>query len=114
MSRSEPPRVLSLTPMSLSRDSRTLKAAMTYARLGAASRVIEDKASTTSWEGWPITVAAARREDSVAVRQLGRRGLRQRSGALLGFAIFLAYLGYFVLNYGLRPLPLMRRASLYH
>jgi glycosyltransferase involved in cell wall biosynthesis len=114
MSRSDPPRVLSLTPMSLSRDSRTLKAAMTYARLGAESCVIEDKASNTSWQGWPIKVAAVRREHGTAVRQLGRRGLRQRSGTLLGFAIFLAYLGYFVLNYCLRPLPLMRRATLYH
>jgi glycosyltransferase involved in cell wall biosynthesis len=114
MSPSDPPRILSLTPMSLSRDSRTLKAAMTYARLGADSRVIEDKASTTSWQGWPIKVAAVRREDGAAVRHLGRRGLRQQRGALLGFVIFLAYVGYFLLNYGLRPLPLMRRASLYH
>jgi glycosyltransferase involved in cell wall biosynthesis len=112
--RLDPPRVLSLTQAALSRDSRTLKAAMTYARLGLVSCVIEGRASMRSWQGWPIAVAAARRTDPPTLRRLGHHGLRSRRGGLAAFAVFAAYLAYFVYSYVVRPVPRMRRAALYH
>ncbi|HEV2547580.1 MAG TPA: glycosyltransferase [Stellaceae bacterium] len=114
MSQSDPPRVLSLTPAPLSRDSRALKAAMAYARAGFDSRVIEGLASAKEWDGWPIRVRAVRRGEPQLLRGIGHRGLRNRRDGPFAFIIFLAYLAYYLLNYGLRPLINMRRATLFH
>jgi glycosyltransferase involved in cell wall biosynthesis len=107
-------RIISLTPAPLSRDSRALKAAMTYARAGFDSRVIEGLASVGRWEGWPIRVDTVRRGEAPLLRSVGRRGLRHPNGGMFTFLIFLAYIGYYFLNYALRPLPHLRQASLFH
>src|SRR5438046_2574020 len=64
--------VVSLTPVSLSGDSRTLKAAMAYVRFGFESVVIEGIASTQSFAAaLPITVHRV---------ASGRRGALRRAG----------------------------------
>jgi glycosyltransferase involved in cell wall biosynthesis len=104
------PRVVSLTPTALSRDSRALKAAASYARFGFVSMVIEGAASERSFEELGIRLKAI--APSRPVAQRGR--LAESRRGLIAALIFPAFMAYFVYTYLLRPLRVMRRGELYH
>ncbi|HEU4656840.1 MAG TPA: glycosyltransferase [Capillimicrobium sp.] len=82
-------RVVSLTPASLDRDSRTLKQATTVARLGYASTVVEAQRSAHEVEAAPFDVVTLRSvgeslaDESGAAPDMGR-GAVERIAALLG------------------------------
>lgn len=107
-------RVVSLTPSPLTRDSRTLKSAVAYARFGFESVVIEGIASGPGLDGLPIIVDAVAPARPGALRRAGRGALRRPRRGLAGLAVFAAYLAYYVLTYCARPLRAMRRGTIYH
>jgi glycosyltransferase involved in cell wall biosynthesis len=107
--------VVSLTPVSLSGDSRTLKAAMAYARFGFESVVIEGIASSQPFgSGLPITVHSVASGRRGALRRAGHGMLRVRFQGLVAAGVFAAFLAYYVLIYCVRPLLVMRRGAVYH
>lgn len=123
------PTVVSLTPLPLEADSRTLKSALSYARWGFRSIVIEGHTSkcATFPEGievispGPSATATTSSPHATAPRQ----GLRQRIRSivrkvwggpmphvpLLRLAIYMAY---FFVQYRVRPRKLVPPATLYH
>lgn len=103
-------RVVSLTPTALSRDSRTLKSAVAYARFGFDSVVIEGLASAKDFSDRPITVRSVTR----GAPNLGRGALRKPRGHAASVAVFGAFLVYYLVTYCLRPLRVMRRGAIYH
>jgi glycosyltransferase involved in cell wall biosynthesis len=107
------PRVLSLTPTALLRDSRTLKSAMAYARFGCESVVIEGIASGRDFAGLPIAVHAVTAGQKV-LRRAGRVMLRRRDRGIGAALTVGAFFAYYLLVYCVQPLRVMRRASIYH
>jgi glycosyltransferase involved in cell wall biosynthesis len=107
-------RVVSLTPTPLSRDSRTLKSAVAYARFGFESIVIEGVASEPGLDGLPVIVAAVAPAHPGVLRRAARGTLRRPRQGLAAFAVFAAYLAYYVFTYCVRPLAVMRRGAIYH
>ena len=79
--------VVSVTPMRLDSDSRTLKEAASLARMGLRSVVLEGARSTAGWEELPIEVvslgAAPQGPAAAALAAPARRSLRTRIGRLL-------------------------------
>jgi glycosyltransferase involved in cell wall biosynthesis len=103
-------RIVSLTPAALSRDSRTLKAALAYSRFGFDSVVVEGLASDRDFADRPITVRSVTR----GLPNLGRGALRKPRGRVASAAVFAAFFVYYFVAYCLRPLRVMRRGALYH
>jgi glycosyltransferase involved in cell wall biosynthesis len=95
-----PAKVVSLTPIAAMRDSRTIRIAASFARMGLISIVVENFRSADTPAHWPFATIALGRAvgDGGTARGAARRVLAQAVRERLYF------LGFVALYLGLRPL----------
>jgi glycosyltransferase involved in cell wall biosynthesis len=108
------PRIVSLTPTALSRDSRTLKSAASYARFGFDSVVIEGIASAQSFDDLHIRVRSIASRRPGSLLPAGRSLMRRPRAGIATAAVFVAFLCFYAFTYCVQPLRVMRRGALYH
>lgn len=111
------PRVVSITPLSVDRDSRTLKIAMSFASWGWHSIVVEGEQSTNLPAGLPISISAVRQGGKGVAGQVvsGRRApLLQSANPVISLPIASAFGALFLFHHRWQMRQRIPEADLYY